>query len=1397
MPGIYHANTSHEILRPIAYPSEGTKRDPRPSWYERLRESRRHAAVYSDRSTETTEPKISDKSYRQSNASAHSLDTIDALKLEQTPEKSSSTDAKPWHKHLNPLKWGEVPPVPLERTVCPESTTNPLTKLSFGWMTSLMATGYRRDLKLNDIWIVNPRRNVHSLSEPFQTSFGQRSFGKANKVLLMTLYDTFKRDFWLGGTALLISSICQVLVPFTLRFLLSFVADAYTASVARTPAPDIGRGLGILFGIVFIQLLQSLTTNQFLYHGAMVGAQARAVLTGAIFEKSLKISSRARSAGKGYSDGRITNLMSTDVARIDLAAGMLHMVWAAPMTILACFALLIVNITYSAVVGFSLLVISVPALTIATKSLTAKRKAISTITDSRVSLTTEVLKSIRFVKYNAWETSFLSKLRGLRKKETKLVAKLLTTRNAIYVISISTPVFAAMLSFIVYAMTGHTLGVAPIFSSLALFNAVRIPLSLLPIVIGQFADGMACLKRVEEFLLAEEHQEEINWDMEAKDGIKVRNASFVWEKSASSEDATKEEAPKKSESKPVTEIKMVPPEPEPFSVKNINLSVGRNELIAVIGSVGSGKTSFLSALAGEMRKTHGQVSMGSWSRAFCPQQAWLQNTSVKDNILFGKPMEGWWYDTVKNACCLDADLKQLPAGEDTEIGERGVNLSGGQRQRINLARAIYSKSDIVLLDDPLSAVDVHVRKHMFQHAICGLLQDKCRILATHQLHILSKCDRILWLDNGKIKALDTFLNLMRDDPDFRVLMASTTQEDRPNANGTTRSKQDTDPKPAANDASADAKPGGKLMKEENRGEGHVSWAVYKSYMASSGHLLLGLIPVILLVLAQTANAVMGLWLGFWTSNRFALSRNNYVAIYVCLAISQALLMFLFTASISNLGSISSRRTLDRATEKVMRSPQSFHDTQPLGRIINRLSRDADVVDNQLPDALRMFLYTMVLITSVIAMLIYYFPYFAAALVPIILLFLFATSYFRVTARSLKRHEAVLRGKMFARFSESVSGVSTIRAFGLQTTFVHSVRSAIDDMNAAYYLTNSSQRWLATRLDLVANTMVLTVGLLVVAKRNVLHPSISGVLLAYLLSMIHVIQLVVRQLAEVQNGMNSMERLHEYATALETEPEHQSNAISVTEAWPLRGEITFSNIHMRYRPHLPFVLDDLNLKFRGGEKIGIVGRTGAGKSSITTALFRIVELSKGSICVDGFDISRLALKDLRKRVAIITQDPTLFKGTIRSNLDPFDEYSDLDLHLRKTGLLDEERREKLQLDTAVEESGANFSLGQRQLLALARALLKDSKIMVCDEATSSVDLETDAKVQRVMSEAFKGKTVITIAHRLTTILHYDRVCVMDKGKIVEVGAPLELWERGGEFRRMCEGNGVVRESFGRK
>jgi ATP-binding cassette subfamily C (CFTR/MRP) protein 1 len=703
------------------------------------------------------------------------------------------------------------------------------------------------------------------------------------------------------------------------------------------------------------------------------------------------------------------------------------------------------------------------------------------------------------------------------------------------------------------------------------------------------------------------------------------------------------------------------------------------------------------------------------------------------------------------------------------------------------------------MDDPLSAVDAHVGRHIMDNAICGLLKDKCRILATHQLHVLSRCDRIVWVEEGHIQAVDTFDNLMAHNEGFQKLMTMTSSEEKKEGEEDENEDEIEDEKKTAKKKQKKKKPAVALMQEEDKATKSVSWDVWIAYVKAGGGMWVAPLVAILLILSQGANIATSLWLSWWVSNKWGFNEGTYIGVYAALGASQALLMFAFSIAVSVFGTEAGKVMLHRAITRVLRAPMSFFDTTPLGRITNRFSKDIDVMDNTLTDAIRMYFLTLAMITSVFILIVSYYYYYAIALGPLFLVFMFSAAYYRSSAREVKRHESVLRSHVFARFSEAVMGTSTIRAYGLQDQFSRSVRSALDDMNSAYYLTFANQRWLSVRLDIIGILLVFTTGILVVTSRFSVNPSIAGLVLSYILSIVQMIQFTVRQLAEVENNMNATERIHHYGTELEEEaPLHMGK---VRPTWPEAGEIVFKDVQMRYRDGLPLVLKGLDMHVHAGERIGVVGRTGAGKSSIMSTLFRLVELSGGSITIDGVDIATIGLHDLRAKLAIIPQDPTLFKGTIRSNLDPFHEHSDLELWsaLRQADLVSnestvEDHSGRIHLDSVVEEEGLNFSLGQRQLMALARALVRGSQIIVCDEATSSVDFETDQKIQKTIVDGFKGKTLLCIAHRLKTIITYDRICVMDAGTIAELDTPLRLYDARGVFRGMCDRSGIRREDF---
>lgn len=585
------------------------------------------------------------------------------------------------------------------------------------------------------------------------------------------MHETFHMEFWIGGLCSLTSSILMVLSPFTLRYLISFSTRAYYAQKTHSSGPLIGHGVGLVIGITLMQITQSLATNHYLYRGQMVGGQARGVLINLIFEKAMRLSGRAKAGGKaiedghdqakeseinpvikdnslngrlkkmflpkpvpssggpvgvsgdgaGWGNGRVVNLMSTDTYRIDQASGFFHLMWTSSITVLLTLVLLLVNLSYSALAGFALLVIGFPVLYNAIKRLLVRRRAINKITDQRVSLTQEILQSVRFVKYFGWESSFLERIGDIRKREIRSIQILLAIRNALNAISMSLPIFASMLSFITYSLSKHPLNPAPIFSSLALFNALRLPLSLLPLIIGQVVDGWASIGRIQDFLLAEEQEDDFVWDLESKNALCIDHADFTWErtvtqmsdkvgnsdKKALAQAKQSEKSTVKSSGPGTSATEAggsgVGTLAEPFKLHDLNFSIKRNELIAVIGGVGSGKSSLLAALAGDMRRTSGSVTMGG-SRAFCPQYAWIQNATVRENLLFGKEYNRKWYDDVVDACALRPDLEMLPNNDQTEIGERGITISGGQKQRLNIARAIYFNSDIIIMDDPLSGV---------------------------------------------------------------------------------------------------------------------------------------------------------------------------------------------------------------------------------------------------------------------------------------------------------------------------------------------------------------------------------------------------------------------------------------------------------------------------------------------------------------------------------------------------------------------------------------------------------------------------------------------------------------------------------------------------------------------
>ena len=802
-------------------------------------------------------------------------------------------------------------------------------------------TGYRRPLEVNDIWLINPDRRTHDLAVKLKANFQDNHRNGAKRPLAKALFQTFKTDMMIGGLAAFTTSMIQVLVPFVVKYIIAYAVQDYEARLLGIPGPAIGKGVGLVLGITIMQIFASMGYNHFFYRGMLVGGQVRSALISMIFNKAMTISGRAKAGGEietlpselkigseeekkffrrqlakkpgetakqdgpeAWGNGRIVNLMSVDTSRIDQASGWFHMIWSAPLSLVVTIILLIINLSYSALVGLALFFTATPLVAYIVRAMLKRRKKINRDTDERITMTQEVLQAIRFVKYYAWEADFLARLGAVRRREIRGIRYLLGHRNAGIAIGSAIPIFSSMLTFITSSLTNHALEPASTFSSLALFNQLRLPLIMFPMIVGLVSDALQSLTRIEQFFLAEDS---IETGIECMDGLALDllDASFTWEKNTPpnpnerlnkgnspsaksrgekimekeknpSDKAAAQEEIKETNIEvgktPVASKDELETQRPPFTLNNINLQVSPSELIAVIGSVGSGKTSLLSAIAGDMRRTSGTLQVRG-KRSFCAQVAWIQNATIRDNIIFGHEFVEEKYNGVVEACSLDYDLQILPHHSFTEIGERGINLSGGQKQRVSLARAVYSGADIVLLDDPLGAVDAHVGAHIMEHAICGLLKDKCRILVTHQLHFLPRCDRIVIMDKGRAIACDTFENLMAGNTTFQHMMMSVGSKERgSDLLGETGETEETSTQPKSSQKAQEA-----LMQEEDHQINGISKAVYLDYWKSTGSLLIPPSVLLILLVAQGGNIMTNLWLAWWSANQFGFSTGVYVS----------------------------------------------------------------------------------------------------------------------------------------------------------------------------------------------------------------------------------------------------------------------------------------------------------------------------------------------------------------------------------------------------------------------------------------------------------------------------------------------------------------------------------------
>uniref|UniRef100_A0A3B3WF06 ATP-binding cassette, sub-family C (CFTR/MRP), member 3 n=1 Tax=Poecilia mexicana TaxID=48701 RepID=A0A3B3WF06_9TELE len=1270
---------------------------------------------------------------------------------------------------------------------CPETTAGFLSTVTFWWFTSLAIKGYKMPLEAKDLWSLNQRdssktmvpkllkewekeqtknlttKATYAKQQPSATNHvsGGAAEGKTSpeevEVLLSNqkaaphqpsflraLIKAFGPYFLIGSGFKLLQDSITFVNPQLLRMLISFTK--------QEDAP-VWWGYTLAFLMFFTAILQTLILHRHFQYCFVTGMNVRTALIGAIYRKSLVITNAAK---RSSTVGEIVNLMSVDAQRFMDLTTFLNMLWSAPLQIMLALYFLWQNLGPSVLAGVAVMIMLIPFnAVIAMKTRTYQVEQMQH-KDARIKLMNEILNGIKVLKLYAWENSFKEKVLAIRQKE------LIVLRKTAYLGALSTmawtsaPFLVALTTFAVFVTVDekNVLDAEKAFVSLSLFNILRFPLNMLPQVISSLVQASVSLKRIQNFLSHDELDPD-SVDRKTKLAVSVVNGKFTWAK----------------EDEPVLD--------------NINVMVPQGSLVAVVGHVGCGKSSLISALLGDMEKVEGEVSVRG-SVAYVPQQAWIQNATLRDNILFGKSFNESKYRRVLDACALTPDLEVLPGGDMTEIGEKGINLSGGQRQRVSLARALYSDAEVYLLDDPLSAVDAHVSKHIFDNLIGpeGLLKGKTRVLVTHGISFLPQVDNIVVMVEGRVSEMGSYQELLKQNGAFAEFLRNYALEDIVEEDEATGLKLEL------------VKPADKtilLLTFVNLTQ--VKTKVFLEYAKAVG-LVLSVI-ICLLYGCQSAAAIgANIWLSQWTSdsltNQTKENVNMRVGVYAALGITQGILVMIssFTLAMGNIGA--AKKLHANLLDNKLHTPQSFFDTTPIGRIINRFSKDIYVIDEALPSTVLMFLGTFFVSLSTMIVIISSTPIFAVVIAPLAFIYVFVQRFYVATSRQLKRLESVSRSPIYSHFSETITGSSVIRAYGRHTAFVLMSDMKVDENQKSYYPGIVSNRWLGVRIEFIGNCIVLFAALFAVLGKATLSPGLVGLSVSYALQVTMSLNWMVRMTSDLENNIVAVERVKEYSET-KTEAPWEVEEKKPPPEWPMQGNVEFNEYSVRYREGLDLVLRNITLSVKGGEKvIGIVGRTGAGKSSMTLCLFRLLEAAGGEITIDGVKISEIGLHDLRSKLTIIPQEPVLFSGTLRMNLDPFEKYSDDDVWkaLEHSHLHKFVSNQPAKLDLECSEGGENLSVGQRQLVCLARALLRKTRILVLDEATAAIDLETDDLIQSTIRTQFEDCTVFTIAHRLNTIMDYTRVLVLDKGQIAEFDTPTNLISKRGIFYGMAKDAGLA-------
>eukprot|EP00760_Papus_ankaliazontas_P023578 PhM_4_TR2069/c0_g1_i1/m.68645/K05665/ABCC1; ATP-binding cassette, subfamily C (CFTR/MRP), member 1 len=1258
-----------------------------------------------------------------------------------------------------------------EEHLAPQESAGFWSRITYSFVSPLMILGAQRPLHPADLQPLPRRFNSERHLTIFEKYWSdERLEHPEGPSLFAALRRCFSRRFLQSVGLELLEVLLGFVGPLALKAVIGFTADK---------SRPVSEGL-ILVVLLFISsLTKGISAAWTLQITTAVGMDVHSAVVCAVYRKSFRLSKAEK-----YSRGDIVNMQSNDALRIANIVSALNVLWTAPLTILVSVAMLLQSIGAAALAGLGFMLLLVPLQGMAVGQLETIREEVIGYTDKRISLMSELLNGIRIVKFSTMEGHFRARVMEVRRKELNLL-RLQSYWHAVtsFLVFVA-PTMTAVVTFVTYAVSGNVLDAQAIFTAMSLFNLLRLPLSFLPVVLFSAVESVVALQRIEDYLLSSEvspqqtattnnhndmndnnnnnnnNNNNVDLDEEALAGgtmILIEHARFRWG-GGSLDDIPSLIVP--------------------------SLRVNRGQLCMIIGRVGSGKSTLLNAMLGEIDKLTGVVAMdtGVDGRvAYCSQSAWMQNATVRDNILFGNAFFPSQYDDVVRCCALETDLRLLSQGDGTQIGEKGVTLSGGQKQRIAIARAAYSGCDLVLLDDVLSAVDPHVANHIFNKCIVNpeLLGRKTRVMVLHQLQFLSHADVVVVVDEGKVTFVGDYPTFATD-PSMSDLMETIQPHDEKHGQGHEGGGDDTE-------VDGTGKEEGKSLTEaEERSTGAISFDVIRRYAEACGasrYHFFGLV-----VLAEFSQATSDVWLAVWSDHKLQPDpgASFYLGVYVLLGSIVAFLSLLRGVASVEATMQASSRLHYAMLDAILRAPSGFFDITPVGRILTRFSKDMDSLDTSMSDGINSFFTILSLTVGTLLVIVWVMPPFFFVLIPLSWFYYQLMQYYRATSRELARISSTQSSPVYAFFSETLNGTSTIRAYKREAEFCFRNDVLVDSYHKCYWLILSVARWLNVRLEGVGAFIVLFSGLLAAWYRNTMDPGQVGLVLTYGLQMVAALEMIVSGVSSMENQFNAVERALFYALYLPSEaPAVQS--VRPPWNWMESGaEIVFQNYCSRYRVDLEDVLRGVTARIMPRQRVGVIGRTGSGKSSTFLALLRMMEAHSGRIVISGIDISSIGLLDLRSKIAIIPQDPVLFSGTVRTNLDPYGEVPDREMYdaLERVQLRTYFETHPDGLDHAVTENGENFSLGQRQLLCLARAILRKAKLLLMDEVTASVDIATDRLIQETVRTQFNDCTVLTIAHRLDTILTYDAVMVMDQGRVAEMGSPRELLQNPtGRFTEM--------------